>query len=51
MVSRSGYLNRLVFDRSNGGRDKILKIQIDNLPGEAKIFELVVKFCYGWELV
>ncbi|PON76373.1 Voltage dependent potassium channel [Parasponia andersonii] len=50
MVSRSGYLNRLAFDRSNGGRDTILKIPIDNLPGGAKIFELVVKFCYGWEV-
>lgn len=50
MVSRSGYLNRLVFDRSNGGRDTILKIPIDYLPGGAKIFELVVRFCNGWEV-
>ena len=47
MVSRSGYLNRLVFQRSNGERDNSHnKIQLDNLPGGVEIFELVVKFCY-----
>ncbi|KAM6577737.1 hypothetical protein CsatB_029574 [Cannabis sativa] len=50
MVSKSGYLNKLIFDRSNGGKDKSLKIPIDNLPGGAKAFELVVKFCYGLEV-
>ncbi|XP_062084716.1 root phototropism protein 3-like isoform X1 [Humulus lupulus] len=54
VVSRSGYLNKVIFDRSNnnGARDKSLKIPIgiDNLPGGAKTFELVVKFCYGWEV-
>lgn len=50
MVSRSGYLSRLVFERSNGGRDSSVKIQIDNLPGGAKAFESVVRFCYGWKV-
>ncbi|KAK9292761.1 hypothetical protein L1049_020741 [Liquidambar formosana] len=51
MVSRSGYLSRLVFQRSsNGEEDTSLNIQIDNLPGGSKIFELVVKFCYGWKI-
>ncbi|XP_050383172.1 root phototropism protein 3-like [Argentina anserina] len=51
MVMRSGYLNRLVFQTSNGHeRDTSLKICIDNLPGGSKIFELVVKFCYGWKV-
>ncbi|EXC06572.1 Root phototropism protein 3 [Morus notabilis] len=49
MVSRSGYLNRMVFEKSNGGRETNLKIQIDNLPGGAKAFELAVRFCYGWK--
>ncbi|XP_061946752.1 root phototropism protein 3-like isoform X1 [Populus nigra] len=48
MVSKSEYLNRLVFQRrSNGAKDTLPKIQIDNFPGGSEIFELVVKFCYG----
>lgn len=47
MISRCGYLNRLLFQKTNGGRDPRQNIQIDNFPGGAKTFELVVKFCYG----
>ncbi|KAI8024187.1 BTB/POZ domain-containing protein DOT3 [Camellia lanceoleosa] len=36
MVSRSGYLNRLVFQRKG--------------INSTKFFELVVKFCYGWKV-
>lgn len=51
MVSRSGYLNRLVFQRiSIGEKNTVSKIQIENFPGGAEIFELVVKFCYGWKV-
>ncbi|KDP23531.1 hypothetical protein JCGZ_23364 [Jatropha curcas] len=51
MVSRSGYLNRLIFQRiSIGEKNPISKIQIDNFPGGAEIFELAVKFCYGWKI-
>ncbi|KAK6911526.1 LOW QUALITY PROTEIN: NPH3 domain [Dillenia turbinata] len=50
MVSRSSYLNGLVFDRSNCERDSSARIQIDVLPGGPEIFELVVKFCYGWKV-
>ncbi|KAF7817887.1 root phototropism protein 3-like [Senna tora] len=52
MVSRSEYLNRLVFQRRNnrGSANDILNIQIENLPGGTKAFELVVKFCYGWKI-
>lgn len=50
MVMRSKYLNRLVFERSNGERDTGHRIHLDNLPGGAKTFELVVKFCYGWKV-
>ncbi|KAM1742957.1 hypothetical protein ACFXTH_012784 [Malus domestica] len=48
MVMRSGYLNRLVLQRISVGRDASPRIQLDNLPGGAKVFESVVKFCYGW---
>ncbi|XVF77826.1 hypothetical protein PTKIN_Ptkin14bG0078300 [Pterospermum kingtungense] len=49
MVSKSGYLNRLVFGKrsdrgDNGGR---LKIVVNDLPGGSKSFALVVNFCYG----
>ncbi|KAH0726794.1 hypothetical protein KY284_002659 [Solanum tuberosum] len=47
VVSRSGYLNRLVFER-NG--NNYTRVQIDTIPGGAKIFELVVKFCYGLKI-
>ncbi|KAL2325492.1 hypothetical protein Fmac_024550 [Flemingia macrophylla] len=49
MASRSEYLNRLVFQRgSNRERagDSLI-IQLKNLPGGKKTFELIVKFCYG----
>ncbi|KAF5740074.1 root phototropism protein 3-like [Tripterygium wilfordii] len=48
MVSRSVYLNRLVFDRRNNEeKGTCSKIQIDNFPGGAETFALVVRFCYG----
>ncbi|KAL6146616.1 hypothetical protein ACLB2K_057294 [Fragaria x ananassa] len=51
MVMRSGYLNRLVFQLTSiGERETGLKIRLDNLPGGSKIFEFVVKFCYGWKV-
>ncbi|OIV90849.1 hypothetical protein TanjilG_15582 [Lupinus angustifolius] len=52
MVSRSEYLNRLVFQRkiNRESADDILNIQIENLPGGKKTFELIVKFCYGWKI-
>lgn len=47
MVSRSIYLNRLVFERRSNGKTDV---QLDNLPGGTKTFESVVKFCYGWKV-
>ncbi|CAL5208569.1 unnamed protein product [Lathyrus oleraceus] len=51
MVSRSEYLNRLVFQRRSNNKEpnNIDTIQIDSLPGGRKTFELIVKFCYGWK--
>lgn len=45
MVSKSGYINRLVFQTNAGSSSTSIKI--DNLPGGSRMFELVVKFCYG----
>lgn len=49
IVSRSGYLNRLVFERRDDRSEKggCQKIRFENLPGGISSFELVVKFCYG----
>ncbi|CAO2836656.1 unnamed protein product [Amaranthus hypochondriacus] len=51
MISRSAYLNRLVFEKKNAGVSmNNLNIELNNLPGGAEIFELIVKFCYGWKI-
>ncbi|XP_030466906.1 root phototropism protein 3-like isoform X1 [Syzygium oleosum] len=51
MVSRSGYINRLVFERkSKAESENSMPINLDNVPGGAKTFELVVRFCYGLKL-
>jgi hypothetical protein len=51
MISRSEYLNRLVFQRrSNGGKGTFPKIQLHNFPVGSEIFEIAVKFCYGWKV-
>ncbi|KAI4358076.1 hypothetical protein L6164_001979 [Bauhinia variegata] len=53
VVSKSEYLNRLVFQRIRNSREndgESLIIQIVDLPGGTKTFELVVKFCYGWKI-
>lgn len=48
MVSRSRYLNRLVFQRrSTAEANSSVLINIENLPGGYKIFQLIVRFCYG----
>ncbi|KAB2599884.1 root phototropism protein 3-like [Pyrus ussuriensis x Pyrus communis] len=54
MVMRSGYLNRLVFQRISVGRDAfccspyVFDASLSISPGGAKVSESVVKFCYGW---
>jgi len=49
MVSRSEYLNRLVFERGSNRESAgdSLIIQIKNLPGGKKSFQSIVRFCYG----
>lgn len=46
MLSRSGLLEKLIGDSpENGGSAQI--IQLGDVPGGAKAFELVAKFCYA----
>ncbi|KAI3863960.1 hypothetical protein MKW98_031552 [Papaver atlanticum] len=48
MVSKSVYINKLVFEgRNNGGTNSVLSINIENLPGGSLMLELIVRFCYG----
>lgn len=44
LLSRSGRLNRLVFESRDTEKDHI---KLDNMPGGPAAFELAVKFCYG----
>lgn len=44
LLSRSGRLNRLVFESRDTEKDHI---KMDDMPGGAEAFELAVKFCYG----
>eukprot|EP01018_Ginkgo_biloba_P005726 Gb_34273 [translate_table: standard] len=45
LLSRSGRLNRIVFDTSD--TDELDHIKLDEIPGGAEAFELAAKFCYG----
>ncbi|VFQ78235.1 unnamed protein product [Cuscuta campestris] len=44
LVSRSGKLNRIIYDSRNAD---LSKITLDDLPGGPESFELAAKFCYG----
>lgn len=44
LLSRSGHLNRLVFESRDTEKDHI---KLVDLPGGAEAFELAAKFCYG----
>lgn len=44
LLSRSGKLNRLVFDSRDTENSHI---QLDDMPGGPETFELAAKFCYG----
>ncbi|XP_023530233.1 root phototropism protein 3-like isoform X1 [Cucurbita pepo subsp. pepo] len=53
MVARSKYLNRMIIQNSSHEVQKnnsVSTIELDNLPGGAMAFELVMKFCYGWKV-
>nr|XP_043619523.1 BTB/POZ domain-containing protein At1g30440 isoform X1 [Erigeron canadensis] len=46
LLSRSGVMERLIADTSEKG-DGNCTISLNDIPGGAKTFELVAKFCYG----
>ncbi|XP_057544777.1 BTB/POZ domain-containing protein At1g30440 [Amaranthus tricolor] len=48
LLSRSGVLERLIADSDEGEEGFV--ISLSDLPGGAKMFELVAKFCYGVKL-
>nr|GMD48181.1 root phototropism protein 3-like [Ipomoea batatas] len=52
MALKSGYINRLAFRSNGSSSDSNLSsiIQMDSIPGGAKIFEQVVRFCYGLKI-
>ncbi|TYJ39872.1 hypothetical protein E1A91_A04G099200v1 [Gossypium mustelinum] len=46
LLSRSGLLEKLIEEYSNG-EGSSLNLRLDDIPGGAKAFELISKFCYG----
>ncbi|XAR72395.1 hypothetical protein NMG60_11019020 [Bertholletia excelsa] len=44
LLSRSGKMNRLVYESRNPCLEKVV---LDDLPGGPEAFELAAKFCYG----
>ncbi|KAL1560500.1 BTB/POZ domain-containing protein-like protein [Salvia divinorum] len=48
LLSRSGVMERLIAEASQGEEGCVIKLS--NVPGAAKTFELVAKFCYGVKL-
>ncbi|KAL5977122.1 hypothetical protein ACLOJK_021464 [Asimina triloba] len=49
LLSRSGVLEKLIAEASDDGEEGCV-IQLPDIPGGAKAFELVAKFCYGVKL-
>ncbi|XP_077253805.1 phototropic-responsive NPH3 family protein [Tasmannia lanceolata] len=49
LLSRSGLMERLIAEASDDGEQGCI-IQLSDIPGGAKAFELVAKFCYGVKL-
>lgn len=49
LLSRSGVMERLIAEASKDG-DPNCVINLPDIPGGAKTFELVAKFCYGVKL-
>lgn len=46
MLSKSGLLEKLIEEFCSGDRS-VCVLKLDGIPGGAKSFELVIKFCYG----
>ncbi|KAJ4930486.1 hypothetical protein NE237_016322 [Protea cynaroides] len=46
LLSRSGVLEKLIAEASNNDGQSCV-LQLHDIPGGAKMFELIAKFCYG----
>ncbi|KAL6500613.1 hypothetical protein OROHE_025410 [Orobanche hederae] len=49
LLSRSGVMEKLIAESSEGGEEGCV-VKLPDIPGGAKTFELVAKFCYGVKL-
>ncbi|OMO72488.1 BTB/POZ-like protein [Corchorus capsularis] len=47
LLSRSGLLEKLIEESSNDDDGSSCSLRLDDLPGGAKAFEVISKFCYG----
>ncbi|XP_062110257.1 BTB/POZ domain-containing protein At5g03250-like [Humulus lupulus] len=47
LLSRSGFLENLIGESSGKDENKCTTLQLHDLPGGAKVFLLIAKFCYG----
>lgn len=49
LLSRSAVMERMITEASEEGEEKC-SVVLPNIPGGAKTFELIAKFCYGMKL-
>lgn len=47
LLTRSGKMNRIIYETSTSRDMDVNKVEIDDIPGGAESFELAAKFCYG----
>ncbi|KAM0023052.1 putative BTB/POZ domain, NPH3 domain, NPH3/RPT2-like family protein [Helianthus debilis subsp. tardiflorus] len=50
LISRSGLLSKLIGDNSPNEDGPICAIHLNDIPGGAKVFELIARFCYDVKL-
>ncbi|CAH9107312.1 unnamed protein product [Cuscuta europaea] len=50
LLSRSGFMERLIAEAPTEGENSHCTITLHDVPGRARTFELVAKFCYGMKL-
>ncbi|CAH9141462.1 unnamed protein product [Cuscuta epithymum] len=50
LLSRSGVMERLIAEAPTEGENCHCTIELHDVPGGARAFELVAKFCYGMKL-
>ncbi|OAY76858.1 Root phototropism protein 3 [Ananas comosus] len=47
LLSRSGRMNRIIYESSTSREVEPTVVELDDLPGGPESFELAAKFCYG----